>query len=93
MNLDWLRRLRNRMTWRRAKQEIILWLANGEPYVVNTSVQLPAQQISIGHASFIGKPDGHPFLTVGDVKPSVGGVIALGEGWGGPSIEGVEVQQ
>lgn len=73
----WLQRLRNQMTWLRAKQELILWLANGEPYVLNTSVQLPAQNITVGDVTFMGRPVGAPFLRVGEVDPNVRAAIVL----------------
>lgn len=55
-----------RRFWRRAKQEIILWLANGKPYTVNTSVQVSVPRITIQDITMIGKPGDRPFVVIGN---------------------------
>lgn len=56
-----VRYFKQRLTWRRLKLDLMVWLANGQPYAINTSVR-------IEDVTFIGKPAGRPMLTMESIR-------------------------
>ncbi len=62
-------KVKNKYSARKVKLNIILWLANGEPYILNTSIETSQVRLTIQDVTMIGNPNNNkPFISVGSAN-------------------------